>query len=194
MELVRELNTLISKRMSEQEIILKNMAARGDFDGDNEPRGKELKAKKEKNMMEYLDITVKNQHQTFMTIFEDERSKKNFRMNEITNLIQHHKELTDEHIMQWGESLKALLKAKVTQEFTETRRELEQVTESLNQRSDSLQTIMEARLNLESEKQGSKIDSYLSQYKPAISEVKMPTPHTERKERIDKLSKDMSAL
>jgi hypothetical protein len=60
MELVRELNTLISKRMSEQEIILKNMAARGDFDGDNEPRGKELKAKKEKNMMEYLDITVKN--------------------------------------------------------------------------------------------------------------------------------------
>ena len=53
---------------------------------------------------------------------------------------------------------------------------------------------MEARLNLESEKQGSKIDSYLSQYKPAISEVKMPTPHTERKERIDKLSKDMSAL
>ena len=99
MELVRELNTLISKRMSEQEIILKNMAARGDFDGDNEPRGKELKAKKEKNMMEYLDITVKNQHQTFMTIFEDERSKKNFRLNEITNLIQHHKELTDEHIM-----------------------------------------------------------------------------------------------
>ena len=99
MELVRELNTLISKRMSEQEIILKNMAARGDFDGDNEPRGKELKAKKEKNMMEYLDITVKNQHQTFMTIFEEEKSRKNFRMNEITNLIQHHKELTDEHIM-----------------------------------------------------------------------------------------------
>ena len=62
MELVRELNTLISKKMSEQEIILKNMALRGDFDGDNEPRGKELKAKKEKNMMEYLDITVKNQH------------------------------------------------------------------------------------------------------------------------------------
>jgi hypothetical protein len=86
------------------------------------------------------------------------------------------------------------LKAKVTQEFTETRRELEQVTESLNQRSDSLQTIMEARLNLESEKQGSKIDSYLSQYKPITSEVKMPTPHTERKERIEKLSKDMGAL
>ena len=129
-----------------------------------------------------------------MAIFEEERSKKNFRINELTNLIQHHKELTDEHIMQWGESLKALLKAKVTQEFTETRKELEQVTENLNKRSDSLQTIMEARLNLESEKQGSKIDAYLSQYKPAISEVKMPTPHTERKERIDKLTKDIIAL
>ena len=114
MELVRQLNTLISKRMSEQEIILKNMAARGDFDGgENEPHGKELKAKKEKNLMEYLDITVKNQHQTFMAIFDEERSKKNFRINEIQNLVQHHKELTDEHIMQWGESLKALLKAKV---------------------------------------------------------------------------------
>ena len=49
-----------------------------------------------------------------MSIFEEERSKKNFRLTEITNLIQHHKELTDEHIMQWGESLKALMKAKMT--------------------------------------------------------------------------------
>lgn len=55
MDLVRELNSLISKRMSEQEIILKNMAARGHFDADNQPTGKELRAKKEKNMMEYLD-------------------------------------------------------------------------------------------------------------------------------------------
>lgn len=122
-----------------------------------------------------------------MTLFEDERSKKNFRISEISNLIQHHKELTDEHIMQWGESLKALLKAKVTTEFTETRRELEQVTESLNQRVDSLQRTMESRISLENDKQNSKIDAYLSQNKHKVADVKMPTPHTERKERIEKL-------
>ena len=58
MELVRELNKLIGRKLTEQEQLLKNMAARGEFDVEAGGKGAELKAKKEKNLMEFLEITV----------------------------------------------------------------------------------------------------------------------------------------
>ena len=74
--------------------------------------------------------------------------------------------MTDELIMQWGESNKALMKAKMTQEFTESRRELEKVTEAVNQRLDYLNITMDSRINIESEKQNSKLDTFKATSSP----------------------------
>jgi hypothetical protein len=51
--------------------------------------------------------------------------------------------------MQWGESNKSVMKSKMSLEFTELRRELEKVTEAVNTRLDSFQTIIESRINIE---------------------------------------------
>jgi len=84
------------------------MAARGELGGGSSrgeqesasgARSKELKAKREKNLMEYIDVTINNLKHQIMTDFQEEKSRKNFRLNEITHLIQHHKDLNNEHIV-----------------------------------------------------------------------------------------------
>lgn len=82
--------------------------------------------------MEYIDLTVSNLRHEINSEIDQERSRKNLRLNEITNLIQHHKQLTDEHIQHQGESLRALLKAKINQEHTMIRIEFENVTRAIN--------------------------------------------------------------
>ena len=82
------------------------MALRGEFSNNRSdvdsaqggPRAKELKARREKNLMEYIDVTVNNLKHTLKHDLDEEKSRKNYRFNEVQNLIEHHKELTDEHI------------------------------------------------------------------------------------------------
>ncbi len=47
---------------------------------------------------------------------EDERPRKNKRLDEVTRLIQTQKNFLDEHIRQQGESMKPLLKANLNEE------------------------------------------------------------------------------
>ena len=121
-------------------------------------RSKELKAKREKNLMEYIDLTVSNLRHEIMAEIDQERSRKNLRLQEITNLIQHHKQLTDEHIQHQGESLRALLKAKLNQEILQIRIEFENVTKAINQRIDDLETGLDSRIALNFEKGNIRID------------------------------------
>ena len=104
--------------------------------------------------------------------------------------------MTDELIMQWGESNKALMKAKMTQEFTESRRELEKVTEAVNQRLDYLNITMDSRINIESEKQNSKLDTFKATSSPKkqkdenlqeIKDKKILDEIVKINERIDQL-------
>ena len=98
--------------------------------------------------MEYMDIAISNMKHEILNQFEEERSRKNFRLQEITNLIEHHKELTNEHINQLGESLKALLKAKISSEQAELRHDMEETTASLNKRIDALESETTSKVKL----------------------------------------------
>ena len=78
-------------------------------------------------------------------------------------MIKHHKELQEELTMQWGESNKSLMKSKIALEFTELRRELEKITESVTTRLDSFQTMIDSRINIESQKQNTKMEQMLGE-------------------------------
>jgi prophage tail gpP-like protein len=54
---------------------------------------------------------------------DEERNRKNSRLDEVTRLINTHKGLLDEHVRQQGESLKALLKATLNEESAQRHRE-----------------------------------------------------------------------
>jgi len=90
--------------MTEHETLLKNMGIRGEFSGQINEDGdklqvkgtshsKEFKAKKEKNLMEYIDITMKNTFHELKNEMEAEKSSKDYRIQELEKLIRHHKEL-----------------------------------------------------------------------------------------------------
>lgn len=66
---------------------------------------------KERNLLEYVDTISRNLKHEIMTEVEEEKARKNNRLDEVNRLIQTNKSLLDEHITQQGESLKALLKA-----------------------------------------------------------------------------------
>lgn len=92
MELVRQINILVNKKMTEHETLLKNMGIRGEFagqsnDDDGLPQlkgssshSKEFKAKKEKNLMEYIDISIKNTFHELKNDLESEKSSNNYRI------------------------------------------------------------------------------------------------------------------
>lgn len=48
--------------------------------------------------MEYIDVALRNLKHELSAKIDEESSRKNHRFKEVTNLIEHHKELTSEHI------------------------------------------------------------------------------------------------
>mmetsp|Transcript_21450 Transcript_21450/g.33137 ORF Transcript_21450/g.33137 Transcript_21450/m.33137 type:complete len:107 (-) Transcript_21450:1869-2189(-) len=102
-EVIREIHKMISQRMAEQEQTFKNMALRGELQGSSEAgpddliggRSKELKAKREKILMEYLDVQINNAKHELTNIISEEKSRKNFRLKELQSLIDHNKEMAN---------------------------------------------------------------------------------------------------
>lgn len=106
---IMELTSLVDKKMLENEVVVRKLLLKGG--GSDALKDGELRALKEKNLLEYVDTLISNLKHEIMTEVEDERVRKNNRLDEVTRLVQTHKNLLDEHITQQGESLKALLKA-----------------------------------------------------------------------------------
>jgi hypothetical protein len=90
-----ELTTkLMEKKLAENEVVVRKLLLKGG----NGLDGGDLKAMKEKNLLEYVDTLIKNLKYEIMTEVDEEKSRKNNRLDEVTRLIQAHKALLDEHI------------------------------------------------------------------------------------------------
>ena len=94
---VFDLTTIVDKKMVDNEVVVRKLLLRGGGDG---VKGDELRALKEKNLLEYVDTIARNLKHEVMTEVEDEKTRKNNRLDEVTRLIQTHKTLLDEHIKQ----------------------------------------------------------------------------------------------
>mmetsp|Transcript_10159 Transcript_10159/g.7622 ORF Transcript_10159/g.7622 Transcript_10159/m.7622 type:complete len:149 (-) Transcript_10159:501-947(-) len=99
-----------------------------------------------------------------MTEVEDEKMRKNYRLDEVTRLINTHKALLDEHITQQGESLKALVKATMNEESVMRNREDERIIASANKRMDALERILKSNLGTEIEKLVLRIESNRAEF------------------------------
>lgn len=114
---VGELSKMVDKKLVENEVTIRKLLLKGGFGSDGEGiKSNELKALKEKNMLEYIDTMINNLKLQLQSELEEDKALKNNRFDEITRLIHTHKSLLDEHIQQQGESLKALLKANLNEE------------------------------------------------------------------------------
>jgi hypothetical protein len=77
---------------------------------------------------------------------DDERTRKNNRLDEVTRLINTHKNLLDEHIRQQGESLKALLKANLNEESAQRHREDDRIIQIMNKRVEAVERLMDSKM------------------------------------------------
>ena len=94
---VVDLGKLVDKRLVENEVVVRKILLKGGNNGEG-VKSDELKALKEKNLLEYVDTMVKNIKFEILHEVEEEKAKKNNRFDEVTRLIQTHKSLLDEHI------------------------------------------------------------------------------------------------
>jgi hypothetical protein len=81
---------------------------------------------------------------------DDERTRKNNRLDEVTRLINTHKSLLDEHVRQQGESLKALLKANLNEESAQRHREDDKIIQIMNKRIEAMERYLENKVPEES--------------------------------------------
>ncbi len=93
-----DLANLVDKKMLENEsavrkLLLKNTST-------NALQSTEVRSLKERNLLEYVDTMVRSLKFEVVNEMEDERARKNNRLDEVTRLIQTHKNLLDEHIRQ----------------------------------------------------------------------------------------------
>lgn len=82
--------------------------------------------------------------------FDEDRSRKNNRLDDVTRLINTHKGLLDEHVRQQGESLKALLKANLNEESAQRHREDDKIIQIMNKRVDAMERYLETKMPEES--------------------------------------------
>lgn len=102
---VEDLSRLTDKKLLENEVVVRKILLKGGHNGEG-IKSDELKALKEKNLLEYVDTMIKNLKFEIQAEHEEEKARKNNRLDEVTRLIQTHKSLLDEHIQQQGESLR----------------------------------------------------------------------------------------
>jgi len=98
-ESMQEVHQMVRKQLSENEVLVRKILLKGGGGG-HEPHSEEMRALKEKNLLEYVDVMVKNVKNELKGEIEEEKQNKNSRLEEVSRLIQAHKGLTDEHIKQ----------------------------------------------------------------------------------------------
>src|SRR3569833_556594 len=96
---IMELSALVDKKMIENEVVVRKLLLKGGS-GSESLQNSEVRALKEKNLLEYVDTMVRNLKHEIMTDVEEEKVHKNNRFDEVSRLIQTHKILLDEHITQ----------------------------------------------------------------------------------------------
>jgi hypothetical protein len=77
---------MVDKKLLENEVVVRKILLRGGSGGDG-LKSDEMRALKEKNLLEYVDTMVTNLKHEIMIEVEEEKSRKNNRLDEVTRLI-----------------------------------------------------------------------------------------------------------
>lgn len=149
--------------MAENEVTLRKVLLKGGGGAGEGLAADEVRALKEKNLLEYIDVVVTNLREELKGEFEEDKSKKNYRLDEVTKLINVNKSLMDEHVTQQGESLKAFLKAHLNEEAQYRNREDEKILSILNKRFEIMDKYLEGKFKEEELKMIMKIDTNLTE-------------------------------
>eukprot|EP00347_Sterkiella_histriomuscorum_P013165 403365759 len=161
---IEDLTKITDQKCIENEVVVRKILLKNGHSSENGISSNEMRALKEKNLLEYIDTMVKNLKFELQTDFEDEKSRKNSRLDEVTRLIQTHKSLLDEHIQQQGESLKALLKANLNEEGVNRHKEDEKIIALMSKRFDTLDKFLDAKFNEEANKMILKVDTNRAEF------------------------------
>ena len=139
-----DLSRLVDTKMSENEVAVRKLLiknASGAATG-----GADLRSLKERNLLEYVDTMVRAAKFELSGEMDEERARKNNRLDEVTRLVNTHRGLLDEHIRQQAESLKALLKANLNEEAANRHREDDKIIQIMNKRVEALERVFDSRL------------------------------------------------
>ena len=93
---VGDLQRIVDKKMSENEAVVRKLLLK--TSSSQTLQSNDIRSLKEKNLLEYVDTMVRSLKFELVQEFDDERTRKNNRLDEVTRLIQTHKNLLDEHI------------------------------------------------------------------------------------------------
>ena len=154
-----ELNHGVNRKMAENEVTLRKILLKGGGGSGQGLKDNEVHALKEKNLLEYIEVVVKNLREELKTEFEEDKSKKNSRLDEVSRLINANKGLMDEHVTQQGESLKAFLKAHLNEEALYRNREDEKILALLNKRFEVMEKYLDSKFKEEELKMTLKVDT-----------------------------------
>lgn len=93
---VLDLQRLVDKKMSENETVVRKLLLKNS--SSQTLQSNDVRSLKEKNLLEYVDTMVRSLKFELTNEVEDERQRKNNRLDEVTRLINTHKSLLDEHV------------------------------------------------------------------------------------------------
>lgn len=82
---VLEITAVVDKKLLENEVVVRKILLKGGS-GDG-LKSNEMKALKEKNLLEYVDVMVSNLKHEVLAEVEKEKAIKNNRLDEVTRLI-----------------------------------------------------------------------------------------------------------
>lgn len=83
---LNDLSRLVDKKLVENEVIVRKILLKGGHNGEG-LKSDEMRALKEKNLLEYIDTMIKNLKYELQTEHEEEKSRKNNRLDEVTRLV-----------------------------------------------------------------------------------------------------------
>jgi len=93
---VQDLSRLVDKKMSENEAVVKKLLLKNS--SSQTIQSVDIRSLKERNLLEYVDTMIKSLKFELSNDIDDERTRKNNRLDEVTRLINTHKSLLDEHV------------------------------------------------------------------------------------------------
>ena len=93
---VQDLSRLVDKKMSENETVVRKLLIKNS--SSQTMQSVDVRSIKERNLLEYVDTMVRSLKFELKEELEEEKTIKNHRLDDVTRLIQTHKNLLDEHI------------------------------------------------------------------------------------------------